>query len=142
MKKRIIIFSLIAIIIIGVVSIDVAIYNSNSSYIRVTYNPTYIYIEAKYLSSKLEYNAIKDVSIKETEYGNIRLDGFSFNNCEVGVFKNENMGSYISYVSKKSKISVVVNVKPEFYASSYFVIALSSVEENNNLFEYLNNKIT
>lgn len=143
MKKKTIVFSTIAIVIVLVITIIVSIWviNSNSSYVKVEQNETGIYIETKKNSMRVEFADIAGIELKETKYGNTQLDGIKWNNCEIGIFENDIQGRYYSFVEKKSSNSLILTLQSTDFACNYIIIGLSSTSELNSLFYYINSKI-
>lgn len=85
----------------------------------------------------IKYDDIESIEYKETIYDNEFIDEIKYSDSEVGIFYNDIYGRYESYVSKKSKHSVVILLKK----SVYVVIGLENDKDTlslyNGLLEYL-----
>lgn len=84
-----------------------------------------------------KYEDIESVEYKATIYNNEVIHDFNFPDSEVGIYYNDIYGRYESYVSKKSKHSVVILLKK----NTYVVIGLEKDKDTlslyNGLLEYL-----
>ncbi len=142
MKNKIIKWILIGGTIVSILIVLVILcINSNSSYIKVNYIDTGIQIETKRSKIKVNFQDIKEVNLIDAEYGNTRLDGINWKNCEIGIFKNELFDRYYSFLHKKANKMIVITLLSNNYGCKYLVIGLKSESETTELFSYLKSNI-
>lgn len=105
--------------------------------IKANLTDTELVVSNDYFLSRYKYDDIESIEYKETIYDNEFIDEIKYSDSEVGIFYNDIYGRYESYVSKKSKHSVVILLKKNVYV----VIGLEKDKDTlslyNGLLEYL-----
>lgn len=140
MKKKIIIIlsSCLAIAVLCIVGILIYIHCLfPPRKIEASLTDTELVVTNDYFLSRYKYDDIESIEYKETIYDNEFIDEIKYSDSEVGIYYNDIYGRYESYVSKKSKHSVVILLKK----NTYVVIGLEKDKDTlslyNGLLEYL-----
>ncbi len=102
------------------------------------------YMEEEYLDvsssyyegAKLEYEDIRSIEFRESGVEGERELGFGSLRLSLGVFKNEELGSYTVYSYAGDKAQIVMKVGKETY-----VIGLRTTEETRELYERILEKM-
>ncbi len=139
MKKLII--PIIGIFLIILTFLIILCINSNSSFINVSYIDTGFKIETKSSNIDVDFNDIEEIKLIDAIYDNIKLDGMNWNNCKIGIFKNELFERYYSFLHKKAYKMVVITFKNNNYGTKYLIVGLKQEKKTTELFDYLNSNI-
>ncbi|MFI3330159.1 MAG: hypothetical protein R3Y05_06730 [bacterium] len=85
---------------------------NNNVDISISYNTDNIYIVADSYSNKIEHDKINSFELKDSIiYDNLLLDGIKYDNSEIGIFENDELGKYISYLEKDSTKCIIIYVE-------------------------------
>ena len=140
MKKKIIIIlssclAIAALFIVGMLIYIYCLFPPRK--IEASLSDTELVVTNDYFLSRYKYDDIESIEYKETIYDNEFIDEIKYSDSEVGIYYNDIYGRYESYVSKKSKHSVVILLKKNVY------VVIGHEKDNdtsslyNGLLEYL-----
>lgn len=144
MKKKIIIIlsSCLAIAVLFIVGMLIYIYCLFPPR-RIKANLTDIALEVEdndYIDGFIyayKYEDIESVKYKDTIYNNEVIHNVIFPDSDVGIYYNDIYGRYESYVSKKTKHSVVILLKKNVYVVIGLEKDKNTLSLYNGFLEYL-----
>ena len=84
-----------------------------------------------------KYEDIESVKYKDTIYNNEVIHNVIFPDSDVGIYHNDIYGRYESYVSKKTKHSVVILLKKNVYVVIGLEKDKNTLSLYNGLLEYI-----
>lgn len=101
--------------------------------IKASLTDTELVVTNDYFLSRYKYDDIESIEYKETIYDNEFIDEIKYSDSEVGIYYNNIYGRYESYVSKKTKHSVVILLKK----NAHVVIGLANDKDTLSLYNGL-----
>ena len=123
-------------VIIGIIIIGVAVLMFTGS-IKVSYNEASFEIDATYWTDlKINYSEIDKVEYRESFDVGARTSGFGSPRLSMGIFQNEELGSYTLYAYTGAKEYVVLKS-----GEKTLVIGLSETKETRSLYDTVTGKI-